>query len=82
MGIDVTQLADYSWSDIAKAAKQAMMTIAVGGTSMRMPDGRSIERMTVEDAKALYEVAIANANAETDPDSGGGIVLVTRGSVV
>jgi hypothetical protein len=41
MAIDVTQLTDYSWSDIAKAAKQAMMTIALGGHSMRMPDGRT-----------------------------------------
>lgn len=77
MAIDVTQLTDYSWADIAKAAKQAMMTIALGGTSMRLPDGRTIERISVEDAKALYEVATANASAEDS--SGGGIALVRFG---
>jgi hypothetical protein len=77
MAIDTALLTDYSWSDIAKAAKQAMMTIAVGGTSMRMPDGRMIERMTIADAKALYDVAVANQAAEED--GGNGMALVQFG---
>jgi hypothetical protein len=74
MAIDTTQLTDYSWSDIAKAAKTAMLTAAVGGSELRMPDGRFIKRMTVAEAKELYQVATEMTNVESS--EGGGIALL------
>jgi hypothetical protein len=79
MAIDTTQLTDYSWSDIAKAAKGAMMSAAVGGGELRMPDGRTIKRITIEEAKKLYDLATANANTEANTETGGGIVLAQFG---
>lgn len=81
MAIDVTQLTDYAWSDIAKAAKSAMMSAAVGGAEYRMPDGRSLRRLTMDEAISLYETATAMANAEASSATGGGVVLVRRGEV-
>jgi hypothetical protein len=77
MAIDTTQLTDYSWSDIAKAAKTAMLTAAVGGSELRMPDGRFIKRLTVQEAKELYNTAISMVSAEAA--DGGGIALVEFG---
>ena len=82
MAIDVSQLTDYSWANIAIAAKQAMMSAAIGGGELRMPDGRSIKRITIEEAKELYNLATQMAAAEDSSDAGGGDVLVRRGSAV
>lgn len=80
MPIDVTQLTDYAWSDIAKAAKTAMMSAALGGSELTI-NGRRIGRITIAEAKVLYDMAqteIANEN----PDSSGGIALVKYGERV
>lgn len=77
MAIDVSQLTDYSWSDIAKAAKGAMMSAAVGGGMLSI-NGRSIQRITIDDAKKLYELAIQMQNDESS-DSSNGIALVRYG---
>ena len=56
MAIDTSQLTDYSWADIKKAAKQAMMTAAIGGTQLTI-NGRSIGRITPNQARQLYDLA-------------------------
>lgn len=81
MAFDTTQLADYSWPDIQKAAKTAMLMAAVGGGELRMADGRSIGRITIEAATALYNFATEQINAEST-DAAGGIALVLYGERV
>lgn len=82
MAIDTTELTDYSWADIAKAAKTAMLSAAVGGAELRMPDGRTIRRISVDDAKTLYNTAIEMQAAEANAESGGGNALVRFGEAV
>jgi hypothetical protein len=81
MAIDVSALTDYAWSDIAKAAKTAMITAALGGDELTI-NGRHIGRITVDDAKTLYDYATEQANAEASTDNGGGIALVKYGERV
>lgn len=78
MAIDVSQLTDYSWADIAKAAKGSLMASAAGGAEYRMPDGRMLRRLSEEEAERLYNTAIAMQNAESGTD-GGGIALAQFG---
>jgi len=77
MAIDVSTLTDYAWSDIAKAAKTAMITAALGGGQLTI-NGRSIGRISIKDAQALYELAQAQVEAAAAGESvgGGGNVLV------
>lgn len=77
MAIDTSQLVDYSWADLAKAAKQAMMARSLGGASVRTGIV-AVDRMTIDEAKKLYELAITNLNDES-PDSAGGIALAKYG---
>lgn len=79
MPIDATDLTDYAWSDVAKAAKASLMAAAVGGAEYRMPDGRNLRRLSVEEATKLYQMAIAMANEESNTESGGGNALVRFG---
>lgn len=76
MAIDTSTLTDYAWSDIAKAAKTAMMSAALGGANLSI-NGRNIGRISIEDAALLYKLAIEQVNAETD--TGGDIALVRYG---
>jgi len=80
MAFDTSQLTDYSFADIALAAKHAMIQAAVGGATLSI-GGRSIGRISMEDAMALYNFAIAAANDESE-DAGGGIALVQYGERV
>lgn len=75
--IDVSQLAEYSFADIAKAAKVAMMNAAVGGSMMSI-HGRSIGRITPAEARALYDFAMAQLALEDDA-SPAGLALVQWG---
>lgn len=77
MAVDTSLLTDYSWSDIQKAAKAAMMNAAVGGAELSMPDGRKIKRMTMDEAKQLYDFATQMVNSESDDSSG--IALIEFG---
>lgn len=77
MAIDVTQLSEYSWSDIATAAKQAMITAAIGGSMLRIK-GREIERITIDQATALYAFAQEQAALEAGGASPG-IALIRWG---
>lgn len=80
MAIDVSQLTDYSWSDIKKAAKTAMMTAALGGSQLTI-NGRMIGRISIDDAKKLYELATQSESDESSTDNSG-IALVRYGERV
>lgn len=73
MSIDVSALTDYAWSDIAKAAKTAMITAALGGGELTI-NGRHIKRLTVDEAKSLYVMALTMLNDDN------GIALVQIGT--
>ena len=77
MAIDVSALTDYSWADIAKAAKHAMITAAVGGGELTI-NGRHIGRISIKDAKLLYEFA-TQAVTDESTEGGGGTALVQYG---
>ncbi len=79
MAVDTAQLVDYSWSDIAKAAKQAMMGAALGGANFSI-NGRMLGRITIQDAKTLYE--LAQQNIADESDTGGGIAIVRVGEPI
>lgn len=80
MAIDLSTLTDYAWADIAVAAKHAMVSAAVGGGTLTI-DGRTIGRISIEQAKVLYEMATEQVAIE-DVDSGGGTALVQYGERV
>jgi hypothetical protein len=67
MAIDTAALTTYSWADIAKAAKQAMITSAIGGSRLVI-NGRDITRISVTDAKELYSFAIEMQDIEAGND--------------
>lgn len=75
MALDLSTLTDYSWSDIAKAAKVAMVNAALGGSTLTV-NGRTIGRITIKEATDLYEMAQAQVQAESAGGAGGGNVLV------
>ena len=77
MAIDTSALTEYSWADIQKAAKQAMITAAVGGSNYAI-NGRSFGRISIKEAKELYELA-TQMIADESTESGGGIALVRYG---
>lgn len=79
MAIDTSLLADYSWSDIKKAAKHAMVSAAVGGSSLTI-NGRTIGRISIDEAKKLYELATQQESDESD--TGSGLALVRYGERV
>lgn len=81
MAVDTTLLTDYTWAQIKLAAKHAMVSAAVGGGELRMPDGRSIGRISIKDAKTLYEFADQMSNDEST-ESPGGLALVQFGERV
>lgn len=78
MAFDTSKLADYSWADIAKAAKAAMLTAAIGGTRLVQINGNDITRMTQDQLESLYNFAMEQQNAESEVD-GGDIALVRFG---
>lgn len=80
MAIDLSSLTDYAWSDIAKAAKTAMVNAAIGGTSLSI-NGRQIGRISIEEAKKLYQLAQDQIAAESSV-SNNGIALVQYGERV
>ncbi len=73
MGLDLSGLTDYSWADIKKAAKAAMVNGALGGTTLTV-NGKSIGRITPLQARQLYEFAEQMENASSS--DGAGIALV------
>jgi hypothetical protein len=77
MALDLSTLSDFAWSDIAKAAKQAMVSAALGGNTMTI-NGRVVGRITIEEAKSLYQYATEQANVEANGENGS-IALVCYG---
>lgn len=75
MAFDTTQLTDYAWTDIAKAAKTAMMTAALGGANLTV-NNRTIGRISIEDAKALFLLAQEMIAIESAGEAGFGNILV------
>ena len=76
MAIDASDLTDYTWAEIKTAAKQAMLTGAIAGTTLVI-DGRTIGRITPEQAAKLYEFAARQQAAETTSGNGGIALAVT-----
>lgn len=77
MAIDTSLLTDYSWSDIQLAAKHAMMSAAVGGSQLSI-SGRNIGRISIKEAKALYDLATQMIGDEST-DAGNGLALIQYG---
>ena len=71
---DIAALTDYSFSEIKKAAKQAMINCALGGSTLTI-QGRTISRVTLEDARRLYDWA--DAQEQLSGDANGGRALIT-----
>jgi hypothetical protein len=80
MAFDPSALTDHSWSDIKLAAKHAMVSAAMGGSTLSI-NGRSLGRISISEAKKLYEMAEDMIAAE-DTSSLGGIALVQYGDPV
>ena len=78
MAIDLSTLTNYSWCDIAKAAKVAMVSTALGGTEL-MIGSRTIQRCTIKEARDLYAMATEMMALEDAGENGGGNVLVRWG---
>jgi hypothetical protein len=77
MAVDTSLLTDYSWAQIKLAAKHAMVSAAVGGGTLTI-GGRTIGRITISDAKKLYEMADQAEQLEAG-ESEGGTALVQFG---
>ena len=69
MAVDTTLLTDYTWAQIKLAAKHAMVSAAVGGKELRMPDGRNIGRISIQEARDLYQ--LADEMEQTEANAGG-----------
>lgn len=71
----IDAVVDYAWSDIAKMAKKAMLDLTISQSTTI--NGRNLTRASMNDLKALYDMAIAQVNA--DGDTGGDTALVIFG---
>lgn len=78
MAVDLSTLTDHSWSNIAKAAKVAMVNAAVGGNTLTI-NGRTIGRISIEEAKALFLLATEMEQVEASAETGGMNALVQFG---
>lgn len=76
----IDAVVDYSWADIAKMAKKAMLDLTISQSTTI--NGRQLQRANMDDLKALYELATAQANAEDGSETGGDIALVKYGERV
>jgi hypothetical protein len=79
MAINVSQLTDYTWAQIQLAAKTALMSAALGGARL-VVEGRDITRISIQEAKALYDFASEMIAIEAAGNSGLGNVLVRIGN--
>lgn len=70
MAIDTSLLTDYTWAQIKLAAKHAMMQAAVGGNTLSI-NGRMIGRISIKEAKDLYELATQMESDESEGETGG-----------
>jgi hypothetical protein len=77
MAVDTSLLTDYTWDQVKLAAKHAMVSAAVGGGTLTIA-GRTIGRISIAEARSLYEMASEQARVEGS-DVNGLIALVERG---
>jgi hypothetical protein len=70
MPVDTSQLTDYTWAQIKLAAKHAMVSAAVGGSTLTIA-GRTLGRISISEAKALYELATQMEQDELNGATGG-----------
>jgi hypothetical protein len=68
---------DYSWADIAKMAKKGLIELTISQSTTI--NGRTLQRASIKDLKALYELAIAQTAIEGGSETGGDIALVRYG---
>ena len=61
--IDPSCLADFTWAEIAQAAKAAMIAAAMGGKTLSI-NGRELGRITIDEATQLYDFAVKQAAIE------------------
>lgn len=80
MALDLSTLTDYAWADIQKAAKAAMVNAAIGGNNLTI-NGRAIGRISIAEAKLLYDTATQMLTDETNSEAPG-MVLVRYGDRV
>lgn len=78
--IDTSSLTDYTFAQIKLAAKAAMMSAALGGSSISI-GGRVIGRITPDEARKLYDWA-TQMEADENTLSPGGTALVQYGERV
>jgi hypothetical protein len=71
---------DYSWADIAKMAKKGLIELTISQSTTI--NGRTLQRASIKDLKALYELAVTEAITEGGDDSSGGDVLIITGDAV
>lgn len=74
---DITALTDYSFAEIKKACKVAMINGALGGATLSI-NGRMIGRFTPEQLQKLYQWA-DQRELEDSTTTPGGLVLVQYG---
>lgn len=72
--IDLTTLTDYAWADIAKAAKAAMVSAAMGGGTLTI-NGRTITRINIDQAKKLYQLALEMQAADAGGIDGTSVLV-------
>lgn len=75
MAVDLSLLTDYTWTQIKLAAKHAMVQAAVGGSSLAI-NGRQISRISIEEAKKLYNLAAEMETTEGGDADATGIALI------
>lgn len=73
----INEMPDYSWADIAKMAKAAMLALTISQSTSFM--GHMIQKTDMDSLRALYELATGETDTGAAAGSGGDIVLVQRG---
>ena len=76
MAIDVSTLTDYSFAEIAKAAKSAMVSALVGGSTLAIA-GRTIGRVTPKEAADIYRWATEMDSITSSSSSPSGVAVAS-----
>jgi hypothetical protein len=75
LDLSLSALGDPTWEELKRAAKYAMVTAALGGNNLTI-NGRTVGRVTIDQAKTLYDFAVEQIVAESAGANGSGNVLV------
>jgi hypothetical protein len=71
---------DYSWADIAKMAKKALIELTISQSTTI--NGRTLQRASIKDLKTLYELAVEQTTVQNGINGGGDVALVRYGERV